>query len=190
MDINPFPPQQTRMESKTYIFAPPHFAVLLTHTKYYMISIHTRTIMKDTFLTVLSFGAVGFVLVSAAPVPAGGFYPPPNFPGSGGGGFWPGFPSGPGGGGGIGFDLPQMCNCNNPSTKETVVEPFCTQGGGREEYRVFSGVEPIKQHMVIKTRAFIYTPKSKVCCVRACVCVCVCVCFADSAFTSMIYSVL
>ena len=139
MDINPFPPQQTRMESKTYIFAPPHFAVLLTHTKYYMTSIRTRTMMKDAFLAVLSFGAVGFVMVSATPVPAGGFYPSPTWPGI------PGLPGIPGFGGDF---LPQMCNCNNPSIKESAVEPFCTQAGGRDEYRIFLGVEAIKQHMV------------------------------------------
>ncbi|KAK3346870.1 hypothetical protein B0T25DRAFT_571975 [Lasiosphaeria hispida] len=106
--------------------------------------------MKDAFLAILSLTAVR--LVSAAPVPAGGFYPQPSFPGGGGGGIWPGFPPGPGGGG-ISSDFPQMCNCNNPSTKETVVEPFCTQSGGREEYHVFSGVKPIKQHMCIISKA-------------------------------------
>ena len=102
--------------------------------------------MKDTFLAILALGAAELVLT--APVPAGGFYPQPNFPGFGGGGSipWPGF--GPGG-----PDIPQMCNCNNPATKETMVEPFCTQSGGRDEYRVFAGVEPIKQHMCIISQA-------------------------------------
>ncbi|KAM7211856.1 hypothetical protein V8F06_012768 [Rhypophila decipiens] len=46
-----------------------------------------------------------------------------------------------------------MCNCNNPSTKETSVQPFCTQAGGKDEFRVFSGVEQIKQHMCILSSA-------------------------------------
>ena len=90
--------------------------------------------MKNSIITIFSVGAIGFV--SAIPAPAGGFYPSPTWPGL------PGFP-------GIGGDLlPQMCNCNNPSTKESVVEPFCTQAGGRDEYRIFLGVEAIKQRIV------------------------------------------
>ncbi|KAM7210990.1 hypothetical protein V8F06_013621 [Rhypophila decipiens] len=115
--------------------------------------------MKDAFLAIL--GAVG--LISAAPVPAGGFYPGPNFPGMGGGGTaYPpclGIPAAlcTGNSGvplafGGDSNIPQMCNCNNPSTKETIVEPFYTESGGRAEYRVFSGVEPIKQHMCILSK--------------------------------------
>ncbi|KAK0619507.1 hypothetical protein B0T14DRAFT_566351 [Immersiella caudata] len=102
--------------------------------------------MKNAILAILALGLGE--LVSAAPMPAGGFYPSPGIPpfsGFGGGGT-------PWSGRGL-----QMCNCNNPATKETMVEPFCTQSGGKDEYRVFAGVEPIKQHMI--TRPSILHPK-------------------------------
>ncbi|KAK4223861.1 hypothetical protein QBC38DRAFT_447005 [Podospora fimiseda] len=100
--------------------------------------------MKNAFLAILSLGALG--LVSAAPAPAGGFYPSPGFP-------YP-YPYPPIGGG---VPLPkspkQMCNCNNPTTKETHVSPMCEQSGGQDQYRVFESVEPIKQHMCIISTA-------------------------------------
>jgi hypothetical protein len=42
----------------------------------------------------------------------------------------------------------QICNCNDPTTKETFVAPMCEQVGGRAMYQVFTGLDPVKQYMV------------------------------------------
>ncbi|KAK0721751.1 hypothetical protein B0T26DRAFT_673539 [Lasiosphaeria miniovina] len=102
--------------------------------------------MKNAVLAIFSLGVVG--LVSAHPVPAGGFYPPPY-----GSGIPDPFLGGTPPGGGIGKTATQMCNCNNPATKETSVQPFCEQAGGQDQFRVFEGVEPIQQHMCILSSA-------------------------------------
>ncbi|KAK4446702.1 hypothetical protein QBC34DRAFT_469243 [Podospora aff. communis PSN243] len=92
--------------------------------------------MKNSIIAIIAIGAIGFA--SAIPAPAGGFYPSPTWPGGFGGDLIPPM---------------QMCNCNNPSKKEYVVQPFCTQAGGRDDYRLFLGAEEIRQRVCILSKA-------------------------------------
>ncbi|KAM7183185.1 hypothetical protein V8F20_012721 [Naviculisporaceae sp. PSN 640] len=98
--------------------------------------------MKGVLLAILSLGGAG--LVSTAPTPAGGYYPSPFhpwYPGPGIGGANPPFganPPWPVATGDLfegildkgGPLIPWMCNCNNPATKKTGLEPLCAQSGG------------------------------------------------------------
>ncbi|GAB1316861.1 hypothetical protein MFIFM68171_07071 [Madurella fahalii] len=92
--------------------------------------------MKSVLLAILSLGGAG--LVSTAPAPAGGYYPSPShpwYPGPGNGGANPPWDVPKGDlfegildkGGPL---IPWMCNCNNPATKKTGLEPLCAQSGG------------------------------------------------------------